>query len=51
MYVIYNTLYIIYSLYWRLPEDGDLSLKPVGGFKLMYNVYFCYVHVFVCIDD
>jgi hypothetical protein len=31
-------MYIIYFFVWRLPEDGCLSLKHVGGLKFMYNV-------------
>ena len=28
------------ALYWRLPEDGDLSLELAGGFNFMYKLRF-----------
>jgi hypothetical protein len=46
---IYNILYI--PLYRRLPEDSDLSLKHVRGFRFMYSIQFCCVHMMVCIDE
>jgi len=39
MFLILHT-----ALYWHLPEDGHLTLKHVRGFKLMFNLQFCYVH-------
>jgi hypothetical protein len=38
-------LYI--PLYWRVPEDGDLSLKHVKGFMFMNDVilYNLLVHI------
>lgn len=30
---------------------GNLSLKCVGGFKVMYYIKFCCVHMSVCVND
>jgi len=49
----YNLARLYIPLYLRLPEDGDLSLKHVGGFVFMDNVQFCafYAHMLVYIND
>ena len=30
---------------------GDLSLKHAGGFKVMYYIKFCCVHMLVYVND
>jgi hypothetical protein len=55
LYIIYfehctckiEILILYIPLYLCLPEDGDLSLKHVGGFMFMYNLILLW-HMLVC---
>jgi len=38
MYRYIDVLICHISLYWRFPEDGDLSLKRGGSFRFMDNL-------------
>jgi len=40
-----------FILYIRLPDDGDLSFKYVGGSKVMYNLLFYCMKMLVYLND
>jgi hypothetical protein len=38
-------------VYWNLPEDGDLPPEHVGENKIIYDFWFFYVHMLLCVND
>jgi len=52
--LLYEHMLIIYiPLYWRFPEDGDLSHKRLGCFTVIDNLQFykIYVHMLVNLES